>query len=266
MSKRIFLVKDILSFFHPRSGEDFLRSKKIMKAKFKRILLKLSGEALLGQHSHGIDAAILAYLAEEIKEVVDLGVEVALVIGGGNIFRGAARSKEFEMERTVADYMGMLATVINGLALQNALEKAGIPTRVITAIEMHQIAEPYIRRRAIRHLEKKRVVVFVAGTGNPYFTTDTAAALKSVEVDADILLKGTKVDGVYSADPLQNKDAKFFKRLSYMDVINKELKVMDSTAVTLCMENKLPILVFSFLEKGNLKKVVLGKDIGTRVS
>lgn len=237
-----------------------------METKFKRIVLKLSGEALLGKHEHGIDTSVLAYLADQIKELIDLGVEVALVVGGGNIFRGAARSKEFEMERAVADYMGMLATVLNGLALQNALENAGVPTRVMTAIEMHQIAEPYIRRRAIRHLEKKRVVIFVAGTGNPYFTTDTAAALKAIEIGAEVLLKGTKVDGVYSADPMKDKKAKFLKRLSYMEVINKELKVMDSTAVTLCMENKLPIIVFSFSEKGNLKKVLLGKDLGTIVS
>jgi len=234
-----------------------------MKSKYKRILLKLSGEALLGKQSHGIDTSVCAHLARQIKEVIDLGVETALVVGGGNIFRGASRSKEFEMERTVADYMGMLATILNGLALQNALENQGVPTRVMTAIEMHQIAEPYIRRRAIRHLEKKRAVIFVAGTGNPYFTTDTAAALRSVEIGVDVLLKGTKVDGVYSSDPFKDKDAVFFKTMNYMEVIKKELKIMDSTAITLCMENKLPIIVFNFMKEDNLTKIVSGKDIGT---
>lgn len=236
-----------------------------MKAKHKRILLKLSGEAFLGRKHHGIDAAVCAHLASQVKEVVELGAGIALVVGGGNIFRGAGRCKDYEMERTVADYMGMLATVLNGLALQNALENKGVPCRVMTEIQMHQIAEPYIRRRAIRHLEKKRVVIFVGGTGNPYFTTDTAAALKSAEIGVDILLKGTKVKGVYSSDPMKDKHAKFFRKLSYMDVINKELKVMDYTAVTLCMENKLPINVFNFMEKNNLKNIVLGKSIGTLI-
>jgi len=236
-----------------------------MKSEYKRIILKLSGEAFLGKQPHGIDTSVCAHLAKQIKDVVDCEVETALVLGGGNIFRGAMRSKDFEMERTVADYMGMLATVLNGLALQNALEKQGVPTRVMTAIEMQRIAEPYIRRRAIRHLEKKRVIIFVAGTGNPYFTTDTAAALRSVELNADVLLKGTKVDGVYSSDPLKDKDAIFFDKLSYMEVINKELKIMDSTAITLCMENKLPILVFNFMKEGNLKNIVLGKKIGTLI-
>jgi len=236
-----------------------------MKAKYKRIILKLSGEAFLGKLSHGIDTEVCAHLAKQIKEVVDLGVEISLVVGGGNIFRGASGSGEFAMERTVADYMGMLATVLNGLGLQNALEKEGVASRVMTAIQMHQIAEPYIRLRAMRHLEKGRVVIFVAGTGNPYFTTDTAAALRSVEVKADILLKGTKVDGVYSCDPLESKDAKFFKQLTYMDVINKGLKIMDSTAVTLCMENKVPINVFNFMKQGNLKRVVSGESIGTLI-
>jgi uridylate kinase len=195
-----------------------------------------------------------------------MGVETAIVVGGGNIFRGLPKSKEFEMERTVADYMGMLATVINGVTLQNALETQGVATRVMTAIQMHQICEPYIRRRAIRHLEKKRVVIFVAGTGNPYFTTDTAAALKSVEINCDVLLKGTKVEGVCSADPVKNNDVELYKTLRYIDVINKGLKVMDSTAVTLCMENNLPIVVFNFLEEGNLKKVVSGKSIGTLIT
>lgn len=234
-----------------------------MKAKYKRILLKLSGEAFLGKRSHGIDAAVCAHVAQQIKDVLDLGVEIALVVGGGNIFRGAPRSSEFAMERTVADYMGMLATVLNGLALQNALEKKKIPSRVMTAIPMHKIAEPYIRRRAMRHLEKGRVVIFVGGTGNPYFTTDTAAALRSVEVNADVLFKATKVEGVYSSDPMKDKKAKFFKKLSYRDVINKELKIMDSTAVTLCMENKLPIVVFNFMKEGNLKRAVCKDTIGT---
>jgi len=234
-----------------------------MKAKYRRILLKLSGEAFLGKRTHGIDASICAHLAHQIKEVIQSGVEVALVVGGGNIFRGAPKSREFEMERTVADYIGMLATVINGVALQNALEREGIATRVMTAIQMHQIAEPYIRRRAIRHLEKKRVVIFVAGTGSPYFTTDTTAALRSVEIGVDVLLKATKVDGVYSSDPVKDKNAKFFKRLGYMSVINKRLKIMDSTAVTLCMEHKLPIIVFNFMKEGSLRSAVCGKKIGT---
>ena len=236
-----------------------------MKAKYKRILLKLSGEAFLGKEPHGIDSSVCAHLARQIKDVRKLGVEIAMVVGGGNIFRGAPRSKEFVMERTVADYMGMLATIINGLALQNALENQGVATRVMTAIQIHQVAEPYIRRRAIRHLEKKRVVILVAGTGSPFFTTDTAASLRSAEIDVDVLLKGTKVDGVYSADPMKYKNAKFFKSLNYKDVINKDLKIMDSTAITLCMENKLPIIVFNFMKKGNLKNVVLGKKVGTLI-
>ncbi|MDD3296048.1 MAG: UMP kinase [Candidatus Omnitrophica bacterium] len=234
-----------------------------MKSKYKRILLKLSGEAFLGELSHGIDTSICAHLARQIKEVVDLGVQTSLVVGGGNIFRGLPRSQEFQMQRSVADYMGMLATVLNGLALQSALENEGVPTRVMTAIDMERIAEPYIRRRAMRHLEKNRVVIFVAGTGNPYFTTDTAAALRSVEIGVDILLKGTKVDGVYSSDPMKDKTATMFKEMAYMEVINKGLKIMDTTAITLCMENKLPINVFNFMERGNLKKVVSGQNIGT---
>lgn len=234
-----------------------------MQAKYKRVLLKLSGEAFLGKHSHGIDTDVCVHLAKQIKEVLNLGVEIALVVGAGNIFRGVAKSKEFQMQRAVADYMGMLATVLNGLALQNALENLTIPTRVMTAIGMDRIAEPYIRRRAIRHLEKKRVVIFVAGTGNPYFTTDTASALRSIEIGVDALLKGTKVDGVYSADPFKNKNARMFKQLDYMKVINKKLRIMDTTAITLCMENKLPITVFNFMKRGNLKKVVCGQNIGT---
>ncbi len=236
-----------------------------MRAKYKRILLKLSGEAFLGDEPHGIDTGVCARLARQVKDIVNLGVEVAVVVGGGNIFRGAPRSREFEMERTVADYMGMLATVLNGLAFQNALEKLGLPSRVMTAIQMHQVAEPYIRRRAMRHLEKKRVVIFVAGTGNPYFTTDTAAALRSIEIKAEVLLKATKVKGVYSSDPFKDKKAKLFKKLSYMDVIEKKLKILDSTAVTLCMENRLPIIVFNFTEKSNLRNIVLGKNIGTLI-
>ncbi len=234
-----------------------------MRTKYKRILLKLSGEAFSGEKKHGVDAKICLHLAEQIKDVRGLGIEVALVVGGGNIFRGAEATGRFQIERTVADYMGMLATVLNGLALQNALEHRGIPTRVMTAIEMNKIAEPYIRRRAIRHLEKKRVVIFVAGTGNPYFTTDTAAALRSIEIEGEVLLKGTKVKGVYSADPLKDSKAKFFSELRYIDVINKRLKIMDSTAITLCMENKIPIIVFDFTKKDNLKKIVLGKKVGT---
>ena len=236
-----------------------------MKAKYKRILLKLSGEAFLGKYSHGIDTDVCGHLAKQVKGVLDLGVEIALVVGGGNIFRGVPKSKEFQMQRTVADYIGMLATVLNGLALQNALENKDIPTRIMTAIGMDRIAEPYIRRRAVRHLEKKRVVIFVAGTGNPYFTTDTASALRSVEINVDVLLKGTKVDGVYSADPFKDKSAKMFKKLTYMEVINKKLKIMDATAITLCMENKLPINVFNFMKPGNLKKVVCGQSIGTLI-
>lgn len=237
-----------------------------MKPKYKRILLKLSGEAFLGKFSHGIDTVICANLAKQIKDIKKIGTEIALVVGGGNIFRGVPKSKEFKMERTVADYMGMIATVINGLALQNALKNEKIDSRVMTAISMQKVAEPYIRRRAIRHLEKKRVVIFVAGTGNPYFTTDTAAALRSVEIGVEALFKATKVDGVYSEDPFKNEKAKLYTSLKYRDVINKELKIMDSTAITLCMENKLPITVFNFTKAGNLKKAVSGQKIGTVIS
>jgi uridylate kinase len=241
-------------------------NKNKQKPNYSRILLKLSGEAFLGKGPGSVDTEICINLANQIKNIVDLGVEVALVVGGGNIFRGAPSSKKFKMERTVADYMGMLATALNGLALQDALEKKEVPTRVMTAIEMHKIAEPYIRRRAIRHLEKKRVIIFVAGTGNPYFTTDTAAALRSIEINAQVLLKGTKVDGVYTSDPAINKQAKKFNRLKGMDVIQKNLKVMDSTAITLCMENELPIIVFNFTNKDNLKDIVCGKNIGTLIN
>lgn len=232
---------------------------------YKRILLKLSGEALLGKLQHGIDAEMCASLAQEIKEVHEMGVEVALVVGGGNIFRGQVESKRFGLDRSVADYMGMLATVMNGLALQNALEQVGIQTRVMTAIQMHAIAEPYILRRAIRHLEKRRVIIFVAGTGNPYFTTDTAAALRATETNCDVIMKATKVDGVYTADPKKDTKAKKFENLKFIDVLKKNLKVMDATAISMCMDNSLPIIVFNLLEKGNIKKAVFGEKIGTIV-
>jgi uridylate kinase len=234
---------------------------------YKRIVLKLSGEALQGERSHGIDHAVLVSISRQIKEIKSLNVDVAIVLGGGNIFRGQENiaSRGLGMDRSVADYMGMLATVINGLALQDVLEKMNMPTRVLTAIEMQRIAEPYIRRRAIRHLEKGRVVIFVAGTGNPYFTTDTAAALRAMEINADAILKATKVNGVYSADPLKVKGAKKFDNLKYIDVLKKGLKVMDATAVSLCMDNKLPIVVFNLNKEGNIKRVVLGEKIGTIV-
>ncbi|MEW6075955.1 MAG: UMP kinase [Candidatus Omnitrophota bacterium] len=234
---------------------------------YKRVVLKLSGEALQGRQSHGIDHSILLSIARQVKEIRGLGIEIALVLGGGNIFRGHenSASKGLGMDRSVADYMGMLATVINGMALQDVFEKMHMPTRVMTAIEMERIAEPYIRRRAIRHLEKGRVIIFVAGTGNPYFTTDTAAALRAMEINADALLKATKVDGVYSADPMKVKGAKKFNRLQYIDVLNKRLKVMDSTAISLCMDNKLPIVVFNINKEGNIKRVVMGKRVGTIV-
>lgn len=232
---------------------------------YKRVVLKLSGEALSGPQKYGIDHLTLVDISRQIKELVNLKVDVAIVLGAGNIFRGVAASKKEGIDRATADYMGMLATIINGLALQDALEKEGVVTRVLTAIETRQLAELYIRRRAIRHLEKGRVVIFVGGTGNPYFTTDTAAALKAAEIDADVILKATKVDGVYSADPLTDKAARKFKKLSFMAVIKKGLKVMDTTAVSLCMENDIPIIVFNFTKSGNIKKVVLGQQIGTIV-
>jgi len=237
------------------------------KAAYKRIVLKLSGEALQGKKTHGVDQSVLVSIARQIKEIKGMGVEVALVLGGGNIFRGQENtsSRGLDMDRSVADYMGMLATVINGLALQDALEKMHMPTRVMTAIEIQKIAEPYIRRRAVRHLEKGRVVIFVAGTGNPYFTTDTAAALRAMEIGADVILKATKVDGVYTADPMKVKSAKKFEELKYIEVLNKGLKVMDATAVSLCMDNKLPIVVFDLTKEGNIKRVVRGEKIGTVV-
>ena len=235
-----------------------------MKPKYKRVLLKLSGEALMGEKGYGIDQKIVQFISKEIKEVSSLGVQLAVVIGGGNIFRGLEASSE-GMERTTADYMGMLATVLNALALQNALEHRGIPTRVLSAIEMRELAEPYIRRRAMRHLEKGRVVIFAAGTGNPYFTTDTAAALRAMEIGAHVILKATKVDGVYSSDPMKDPRAKKFPEITFIDVLKKGLKVMDSTAVSLCMDNNLPIVVFNLMGKGNVKKIIEGKKVGTLV-
>jgi len=234
-----------------------------MELKYKRIL-KLSGEALQGNKNYGIDPEFLRRLAKEIKQVVELGTEVAIVIGGGNIFRGVSGATQ-GMDRATADYMGMLATVINALALQDALEKEGLNTRVLTAIEMKEIAEPYIRRRAIRHLEKGRVVIFAAGTGNPFFTTDTAAALRAAEINADVLLKATKVDGIYTADPLKDKNAKKLDKLSYKEVITNGIKVMDSAAVSLCMENNIPIVVFDVRKPGNLERVVKGESVGSLV-
>ncbi|WP_297212743.1 MULTISPECIES: UMP kinase [Thermodesulfovibrio] len=231
---------------------------------YKRVLLKLSGEALMGEKGYGIDPNTLNYMAQEVKKAYEAGAQIAVVIGGGNIFRGIEAAEQ-GMERATADYMGMLATVINALALQNALEKIGVTTRVQSAIEMRELAEPYIRRKAIRHLEKGRVVIFAAGTGNPYFTTDTAAALRAIEIGADIILKGTKVDGIYSSDPMKDPKAKKFERLTYMDVIRNSLKVMDSTAITLCMDNNLPIVVFSIRKEDSLKKIILGEKIGSIV-
>ena len=231
---------------------------------FQRVLLKLSGEALMGDQGFGIDPEMLKYVANEVKSIFDLRVQIAIVVGGGNIFRGVAASS-FGMERTAADHMGMLATVMNGLALQDALEKIGIPTRIQTAISMHEVAEPYIRRRAVRHLEKDRVVIFAAGTGNPYFTTDTAAVLRAQEVHADVLFKATKVDGFYDSDPVKNSDAKFLKNISYMKVLEQQLKVMDMTAISLAMDNQLPLVVFNLKQSGNIKKVVCGDTVGTRI-
>ena len=232
------------------------------KAAYKRVLLKLSGESLQGSSRFGIDPEAVDRLALEIRDVQSLGAQLAIVIGGGNIFRGANIEG---MDRSTADYMGMLATVINGLALQSALERKGVFTRVQTAIPMAQFAEPYIRRRAIRHLEKGRVVIFVCGTGNPYFTTDTTAALRATEIDADVILKATQVDGIYSKDPKKNPRAKKFATIKYIDVLKKGLKVMDSAAISLCMDNRLPIIVFDLATHGNIKKVLMGKKIGTRV-
>lgn len=236
-----------------------------MKPTYKRILLKLSGEAVMDPKDRfGLSLPIVQKLAQEIKEVHGLGVQIAIVFGGGNIFRGLSAEAK-AMDRATADYMGMLATVINSLALQDALEKSGVFTRVLSAIGMQQVAEPYIRRRAVRHLEKDRIVIFAGGTGNPYFSTDTAATLRANEIHAEVILKGTKVDGVYDSDPIKNRNAKRFEELSYIDCLKKNLKVMDATAISMCMENHLPIVVFNMFEKGNLKKLMLGEKIGTRV-
>jgi len=231
---------------------------------YSRVLLKLSGEALMGEQQYGIDPAVASRIATDIGEIQQLGVQTAVVIGGGNLFRGLAASAK-GMDRATADYMGMLATVINGLALQDALEKHNVVTRVATAIEMRAVAEPFIRRRAVRHLEKGRVVVFAAGTGNPYFTTDTAAALRAMEMKADVILKGTKVDGIYTADPMIDKTATKYQEISYLKVLEQGLKVMDATAISLCMDNRLPIVVFNLRTAGNLKRVIMGEPIGTTV-
>ena len=232
--------------------------------KYKRMVVKLSGEALMGEQDFGISPEMISYLSGEIRSVYDLGVQIALVVGGGNIFRGVAASS-YGMDRTSADHMGMLATVINSIAIQDALEKRGIQTRVQTAIEMSAVAEPYILRRAIRHLEKGRVVIFAAGTGNPYFTTDTAAALRAQEIHAEVLMKATKVDGIYDADPVVNAEAKKMDTVSYLDVLKRQLKVMDSTAISLAMDNQLPVIVFNFRVKGNLRRAVCGEKVGTYV-
>ena len=231
---------------------------------YKKILLKLSGEALMGEQEFGISSDVIASYAKQIKEIVDLGVEVSIVIGGGNIFRGLSGAAQ-GVDRVTGDHMGMLATVINSLALQNSIEKLGVPTRVQTAIEMPKVAEPFIKRRAQRHLEKGRVVIFGAGTGNPYFTTDTAAALRAIERETDVVIKATKVDGIYDKDPVKYPDAKKYETVTYNEVLAKDLKVMDATAISLCRENKLPIIVFNSLIEGNLKKVVMGEHIGTTV-
>jgi uridylate kinase len=234
------------------------------KPTYQRVLVKLSGEALMGEQPFGIDTEVFQMMAKELQQVQALGVQISVVIGGGNIFRGIAASAQ-GMDRVAADHMGMLATTINALALQDGLEKLGVHTRVLSAIEMREVAEPFIRRRAIRHLEKGRVVIFAAGTGNPYFSTDTAAALRAMEIKAQIILKGTKVAGIYSADPERESDATFFDEITYFEVIEKGLKVMDTTAISLCMDNKLPIIVFDVRQAGNMKRVVCGDKIGTKV-
>ena len=234
------------------------------KPLFKRILLKLSGESLMGDQQFGLNASVLKRFAEDVSEIYKLGVEIGIVIGGGNFFRGI-QAKEQGIDKVSGDYMGMLATVINGIAFQNALEMCGVPTRLQTAIHMQQIAEPYIRRRAIRHFEKKRVVLFGAGTGNPYFTTDTAAALRAIEIEADVIIKGTRVDGIYDSDPELNPDAKRYNEISYQDVLVNGLKVMDATAIALCQDNSLPIMVFNMNEPGNLKRLICGENVATIV-
>jgi uridylate kinase len=233
--------------------------------RYSRVLLKLSGEALMGDGNYGIDANVATRIASEVADILSLGVQTAIVIGGGNIFRGVAASAR-GMDRSTADYMGMLATVMNALALQDALEQQGVPTRVLSAIEMRAVAEPFIRRRAIRHLEKGRVVVFAAGTGNPYFTTDTAAALRAMEVKADVILKATKVDGIYTADPVTDPSATRYEQISYLQVLQDRLQVMDATAISLCMDNKLPIVVFNLRTPGNVRRVVSGEPVGTTVT
>ena len=238
--------------------------KKKEKAIYKRILLKLSGESLLGKQPFGIDPDVANFIAGEIKSLSDLNIQIGIVVGGGNIFRGLEAGSK-GIDRTSADYMGMLATVINSLALQSALELCGIPTRVQTSIEMHEIAEPFIQRRAMRHLEKGRIVIFAGGTGNPYFTTDTAASLRAMEIKADVIMKATKVDGVYDSDPVKNKTAMMFKKISYIDVLTKNLKVMDATAISLCRDNLLPIIVFNLQKKGNIRRAICGQKIGTYV-
>jgi len=234
------------------------------KIPYKRILLKISGEVLTGEGDYGIDPSVILQIAKEIKEVKTLGVEIAIVIGGGNIFRGVAASAK-GMDRVSADHMGMLATILNGIALQDALEKTGVQTRLQTAIEMRELAEPFIRRRAIRHLEKGRVVIFAGGTGNPYFTTDTTASLRAMEIGAEAILKATKVDGVYDADPMVNRKARKYDELTYLDVLKKQLKVMDATAISLCMDHQIPIIVFNLKKKGNIRRVILGEKVGTKV-
>lgn len=233
--------------------------------KYKRVVLKLSGEALMGDQGFGISPDVIKYVAAEVRKIYDLGVETAIVVGGGNIFRGV-KASSFGMDRASADHMGMLATVINSLALQDAMERNGIPTRVQSAITMNEVAEPFILRKAVRHLEKGRAVIFAAGTGNPYFTTDTGAVLRAQEIHAELLLKATKVDGVYDSDPVKNKDAKFIKKISYMEVLEKQLQVMDMTAISLAMDNELPLMVFDMMTPGNIKDVICGQEIGTLIS
>jgi uridylate kinase len=242
--------------------EALVGAKEPEKANYERVLIKLSGEALMGSQGFGVDPEVTRKIARQIKEVHQLGVETAVVVGGGNIIRGVAVS-EAGFDRTTGDYMGMLATMVNSLALQNALEKNGVCTRVLSAIQMAEVAEPFIRRRAIRHLEKKRVVIFAAGTGNPYFSTDTAAALRAMEIKAEVILKATKVDGVYDSDPFKNKDAKLFDQLTYLQVLEKGLKVMDTTAISMCMDHQLPVVVFNLHREGNIKRAVIGEKVGS---
>jgi len=237
----------------------------LTQPKYKRVVLKISGEALMGDQGFGISPDVIKYVAAEVRKIYDLGVETAIVVGGGNIFRGV-KASSYGMDRASADHMGMLATVINSLALQDAMEKNGIPTRVQSAITMNEVAEPFILRKAVRHLEKGRAVIFAAGTGNPYFTTDTGAVLRAQEIHAELLLKATKVDGVYDSDPVKNKDAKFIKKISYMEVLEKQLQVMDMTAISLAMDNKLPLMVFDLMTPGNIKDVICGQEVGTLIS